>query len=78
MDGFFPLPNNLAHVVWWPSSNGHVAYRKFPSIDITDMSFIKLQTELKPFSVLHCGDTPVANRNMLKLNLPNEYTYRDI
>ena len=40
------------------------AYGKFPSVDITDMSLIKLQTELEPFRVLHCSDTHVSDKEV--------------
>ena len=42
----------------------NTAYSKFPSIYITYKSFIKLQTQLKPFHVLHCGDIPVADSDV--------------
>ena len=42
----------------------NTAYSKFPSIYITNKSFIELQTKLKLFHELHYGDIPVAGRNV--------------
>ena len=40
----------------------------FLPFDITHKSFIKPQFKLKPFYTLHCGDSPVAHRNVQSLS----------
>ena len=56
--------SSLPHIVAFNYEHYACTCRQFPSTHITDKSFIKLQTKLKPFYILHCGDTPAADREV--------------